>query len=308
MFYNEYGDSMRILCIGHASYDITFPINGYPMENTKNRVKQKVECGGGPAATAAYLLGCWNADVAFIGIVGNDEYGQRIKDEFVKANVDIRNIEVSYIHETTTSMIINNKENGSRTTLTYRPSTMQLRPFQIDYKPDIILMDGQEYMASLRLIKENPNAITIMDGGRATKENIALSYLVKHLVCSKEFAEDVTNMKFDFNDKSTLLEIFRQMKRIFRNNIVITLEDKGCLYEYNNEVKLMPTLKVKTVDSTGAGDIFHGAFAYGLSKGYDFEKIVKLSNVAGALSVTNIGGRNSIPSKQEMKKHINGFE
>ena len=48
---------MKILCIGHVAYDITVPLEEFPTENTKNRVNERIECGGGPASNAAYLLG-----------------------------------------------------------------------------------------------------------------------------------------------------------------------------------------------------------------------------------------------------------
>ena len=69
---------MKVICIGHASYDITMPVLSYPVENTKNRVHDRVECGGGPASNAAYLLGKWGIDTCFIGLVGNDLYGKNI--------------------------------------------------------------------------------------------------------------------------------------------------------------------------------------------------------------------------------------
>ena len=72
---------MKIVCIGHAAYDITIPVLTYPVENTKNRVHDRIECGGGPACNAAYLLGCWKSDVEFVGVVGNDSYGKKIVEE-----------------------------------------------------------------------------------------------------------------------------------------------------------------------------------------------------------------------------------
>ncbi|MDD2519265.1 MAG: PfkB family carbohydrate kinase, partial [Bacilli bacterium] len=69
-----------------------------------------------------------------------------------------------------------------------------------------------------------------------------------------------------------------------------------------------PSITVKAIDSTGAGDIFHGAFTYGIAKGTDYEKMLKISNIAGAVSVTRIGGRNSVFSPSEMKEVYNEFE
>ena len=74
---------MKILCIGHAAYDITVPLTEYPIENTKNRVPERIECGGGPASNAAYLLAKWNMETYFAGIVGNDNYGNIIENEFI---------------------------------------------------------------------------------------------------------------------------------------------------------------------------------------------------------------------------------
>ena len=79
---------MKVLCIGHAAYDITIPFDGYPEENTKNRVTTRIECGGGPASNAAYLLGKWGVETYFSGVIGNDKYGRIIKREFESVNVD----------------------------------------------------------------------------------------------------------------------------------------------------------------------------------------------------------------------------
>lgn len=292
---------MKILCVGHAAYDITVPIETFPLENTKNRVHQRIECGGGPASTAAYLLGCWNADVSFAGIVGDDLYGDKIIDEFKRAHVNTDYIEVNKEHTTTSSFILANRENGSRTIFTYRPDHMRMKDFVLDFEPEIILFDGQEYDISMKLLEQFPKAISIIDAGRDQKEIIDLAKHVDYVVCSKEFAEKVTDIKIDYDRFETLENLYRKMQTIFKGTIVVTLESHGCLYEYNDIIKIMPSIQVKPVDSTGAGDIFHGAFTYGISKHYDLETILKMSNIAGAISVTRVGGRNSIPAVEEMK-------
>ena len=71
---------MKYLTIGHSSYDITFQVDEYPIENTKMRLGKHIDCGGGPASNAAYLLGLWGCDVSFQGVVGNDFYGKRKYD------------------------------------------------------------------------------------------------------------------------------------------------------------------------------------------------------------------------------------
>lgn len=299
---------MKILCIGHVAYDITIPLEKFPTENTKNRVAERVECGGGPASNAAYLLGKWGIDVSIAGVVGNDEYGNKIKKEFEAVGVDTTYLELNDEHQTTSSFIIANKENGSRTIFTYRPSIIKMNPIQLNFEPDIILIDGQEVETSKEIIKKYPNAISIIDAGRPKPEIIELSKMVNYTVCSKEFAETVTEMKIDYEKTNSLIELYKKMESIFKNNIVITLESKGALYKYQNQVKIMPSIKVKALDSTGAGDLFHGAFAYGIAKNMPYEEVIKLSNVTGALSVTKIGGRFSAPSVEEVKTVYHDFK
>ena len=293
---------MRILCIGHVTYDITFPADDFPIENTKVRYYEKTECAGGPASIAAFLLGKWGETVEIAGAVGNDDYGRKIKKEFSLNRVNTNYLELTDETETSHSLIIANKSNGTRTILIYVPKNYQMKEFKPLEAPDIILLDGHEYQASKKLLQMYPNAISIIDAGRDRKEVIELAKMVNYLVCSKEFAEKVTGIKFDFENKSTFAQIFNAMEVKFGNNVVITLEAMGCLYRMDDKIKIMPSIKVKTVDSTGAGDIFHGAFTYGIAKGFPFEKVLKFANIAGALSVTRVGGYNSIPTLDEMNE------
>lgn len=299
---------MKVLCIGHSAYDITVPVDGYPTENTKNRVSNRVECGGGPASNAAYLLAKWGVDTSFAGVMGQDLYGDRIKEELLSVGVNIKYLQQNPKYNTTSSFILANSENGSRTIFTYRPSTMFMDDITLDFTPDIILVDGQEPEVSKKIIKEYPNAISVIDAGRPKEEIIELAKMVNYLICSKEFAETVTGINVDYNNLSTVVDLYNSMKFKFNNNIVITLEDKGCVYQQDTSIKMMPSLRVHAVDSTGAGDIFHGAFTYCLAKGFDLEKTIKYANLAGAISVTRIGGRYSVPSLEEMEEKYSALK
>lgn len=295
---------MRVLCIGHAAYDITVPVEGYPKENTKNRVHSRIECGGGPAGNAAYLLGKWGVETYFAGIVGNDLYGNNIKKEYAEVGVKTDYLQISNEHTTTSSYIIANRANGSRTILTYRPSDMKMKNIDINVNPDIILIDGQEPEISAKILKENPNAISIIDAGRDRKEIRDLCKMVNYVVCSKEFAELVSGISIYENDG--LEYAFKKMEDEFNSIIIITLEATGCAYRNKEgKIEIVPSVKVKSIDSTGAGDIFHGAFTYGISQNWDLPKILRFSNITGAMSVTRIGGRNSIFELNEIMEVYN---
>lgn len=295
--------SKKIVCVGHAAYDITFLVNKFPEENTKNRVKKMIECGGGQASNAAYLLGKWGQKPYFVGMLGNDIYGNKIKDELKSVDVNIDYMEESKKYSTTLSMIIVSESKPSRTTLAYKNPKMKMKATNIDINPDILLTDGQEYELSINIIKDNPDMISILDAGRVTDEIVELCKNVDYIVCSREFAEEITRVKINYRDANTFNQIFIKLIEMFPNKkYVITLEDKGSMFLDGEYVKVMPTYKMKVKDTTGAGDIFHGAFTYGIANGYTLEECVKLGNIAGALSTTGIGARNSVPELKEVMK------
>ena len=301
-------NDMKILCLGHISYDITFPVKEFITENKKIRVNSRVECGGGPASNAAYLLGKWDSEVYIAGLIGNDVYGQKIIEEFKSVNVDTTYLEVRDDYKTSNSIIINNTSNSSRTILSYRDKDAEINPINLNFDPDIILIDGHEVKESNRLLDKYPNAISIIDAGRATEDVIKLAKKVNYVVCSREFAEEVTGITINYEEESTIIKLYHELERIFQGIIVVTLESKGALYKYNGNIGIMDGLKVNAVDSTGAGDLFHGAFTYGISKCYDLNTVLTIATVAGGISVERIGGRNSAATKEEMRMYIHDFE
>ena len=297
---------MKALVIGHSSYDIACPVNEYPVENTKYRLDEVITCGGGPAGNAAYLLGKWGVETYYAGVVGSDDFGTKIKKEFENIGVHTEYLETNYEKPTSVSFIMINKQNGSRTLFNIAGERPNMKKYDFTIDPDVILVDGHDYNASLAALNKYPNAISVIDAGRITPELLELCKYTKYIVTSKGFAETIAKMKFDFSNPNSLVQIYTIVKNRYpKSEIIITLEEKGCLYSVNNEIKIMPGLKVQAADTTGAGDIFHGAFTYAISRGYDIEKCVRLSNITAGLSVQKIGARLSIPSLTEVTSYYN---
>ena len=297
---------MKVLVIGHSSYDISCPVEEYPVENTKYRLNENYMCGGGPAGNAAFLLGKWGVETYYAGVVGSDDFGSKIKKEFETAGVNTDYLEVNYEKPTSISFVLINKQNGSRTLFNIAGERPTLKKYDFTMEPNIILIDGHEYSASMSALNKYPNAISVIDAGRITPELKELCKYCKYIVSSKGFAETMTKTKIDYANPNSLVQVYTQLKNMYpKAEIVVTLEDKGCLYAINNEIKIMPGLKVNAADTTGAGDIFHGAFTYGLSKGYDLEKIIRYANITAGLSVTKVGARLSIPSLVEVSNYYN---
>ena len=293
---------MTILSIGRASYDITCPVEEYPVEGTKYLLNEKIETGGGTAANVAYLLGKWGETSYFAGVLGSDDYAAKIKKEFDQALVKTEYIETSYEVGTPLSVILVNKKNGTRTRFDVVGSNQQnLKKYEYRITPDVIFSDGKEYSATINALNKFPNAISVVDAGRVNRDLLELCKYVKYIVCSKGFAETVSGIKIDFNNSLTLVNAYKRLKERYPNNeIVVTLENMGAMYSVDNEIKVMPGLNTTVVDPSGAGDIFHGAFVYCLANNFDIEKSIMYSNIAAGLSVNKIGSRTSIPILKEV--------
>lgn len=277
---------MKVLCIGHATYDIVIPAQEYPKENSKNRVSESLYCGGGPASNAAYLLGKWGVETYFAGIVGNDYAAHVIEKEFEKVNVHLDYFIKDNNYKTTKSYVIVNKKNASRTSLACQTNPRYISNIDIKIKPDFILIDGQEVELSKKVMDCNRDAIKIIDAGRFNSDVVSLCHYCDYIVCSKDFAIKYCNT-------TSLEDIFKKMMNDFKGKIIVTLESDGCCY-YDDGVKIIPAVPLKAVDTTAAGDIFHGAFVYGLMQNWDIYKILSFSNTTSSLSVTRLTGRKSI--------------
>ena len=288
---------MKILCLGLVDYDITLPLENYPEENTKNRLTKQIECGGGQTANAACLLAKYGEEVYISGLIGNDLYGKNIINEFNSFNVNTKYLQMSDDINTSVSHILVNLQNGSRTTLTVK-EPHKMNNMDIDLKPDIILIDGQEEDMARKVLKENPEAIKIIDAGSYRQPIISLCSSCDLIIASMDYLEGFYDKKIKTEEE--LKDAYMTMKAYYDKELVVTLGSLGSIGFIDGEAKIVPSLKVKATDSTGAGDIFHGAFIYGLIHGMSLKDNLRFSNIAGALSVDKIGARNSFPELSEV--------
>ena len=277
----------KILCVGHSAYDITYLLPHFPVENRKYKAKDRIMVSGGPAGNAAYLLGKYGEKVSYITALGNDFYGKKILEDLNEVGVDTKNIVVSNKLVTPCSIIIANEESGSRTIINYREEK-PIDDFKMTYEkaPEIILFDGHELDIALKVHKEFPNAVSVLDAG-TYKEDFAKDYCKMDRIEEKDF-------KY----------VLEKLEELNKNTIIVTLGERGSIMKKDGELLKFKAFKTKAVDTTGAGDIFHGAFVYGLSNEFSIEKNIEFASACASLSVEKLGGRNSIPELDEVEKRI----
>jgi sulfofructose kinase len=295
--------SIRALCVGHASYDLCMVTEDFPAENSKTETKLLIESSGGPAANAAVLLAQWGVPVAMAGQVGDDDYGRRVVDDLHQAGVDCRWLKKVPEQTTPVSFVVVNRANGSRTIINRKdlPTPLNLRPHDFSgLSPDLLLLDGHELPASLAALEAFPDAATILDAGSLREGTRVLAERVQYLVCSERFAAQF----LDKTVRGHWQEAVGQLRKLNRQVAVITLGNQGLVYDDRSETGHIAALKCEAKDTTAAGDIFHGALAFGLLQKMALRQALELATVAAGLSVQKFGGRPSIPDLQSVKTHL----
>lgn len=294
---------MNALCIGLSNIETTCIINSEINIDKINTINEVYERCGGKASNIAYLLGKWGINTYIASSIGSDEAGTKIKKELENVHVNIDYIETNYDKGTSKNVVLVNKTTKTKTVLELDSGTY-LKKYTFSSEPNAIIVDGNDYNASLSALNKYPGTISIYAPYKLSKEITEYGKYVKYIILNKRIAEEFVDSNFDFEDGNNLVNIYNMIKQRFNNNeVIITLGERGVLYSLNDEVKILPTVTLEVVDPTGAGDIFVGAFAYSLLKGYDYEKSLIYANIAASLSTSKLTGRDSIPSLMDVANY-----
>jgi sulfofructose kinase len=252
------------------------------------------------------LLSSWGVACGLATTLGDDEYGRKIMAEFRAVGTDLSLTEIRPGHRTPVSVILVNLENGSRTLVNWKAqkSNLGLNPALLGgLSPRVLLLDGHELDASRAALHEFPDAISILDAGSLHAGTAALAGQVQYLVASEKFARQVTQLAA-LGTLELQTTCWHKLKERYQNQLVITFGEQGLIAEDAGACRVLPAFKVAPVDTTGAGDIFHGAFAYAMWQQMDLWPGLKFASMTAALSVQKRGGRPSIPALAEVRKAL----
>lgn len=304
---------MAVASIGNTTFDYTIYGNGFLKEGDRNRFTESHISTGGPAATAAYVIAKFGESVDFYGQVGNDIFGQYTYNDLKKSNIDISNFIVSDKIKTPFSYIYVNQENDTRTINTVRDKEKDSKLEVFDdnkvrdkYYP-YILSDGKYYNETSWLYEKCGGQL-VLDAGTLNDDVYYTAYISDIIICSEEFVYQLYGLRitYDFEENR---KIYETLKGQFpwTEKIVITLGSKGYLYEQDGAITIVPAYQSgkTTIDTTGAGDIFHGAFVYAMSNNYSYEQSLRFANITASLSTTKRGGKDSCPELSEVLEIYN---
>lgn len=283
-----------VLCVGHACYDLVFSVPTHPAENEKMFASDLISCGGGPAANAAVAVALLGLQSVFAGYLGNDIYGDKHYQEFVDAGVCTEFIVRGDFPTPLSTVLV--KPDGQRALINYKGDTKQRLASEMDFstiRPKVALFDGHEPYLSMAFAKHAraTGIPTVLDAGSLHDGTLALISQVDYVVCSEKFAQQFTG-----NPEKTLARLGRVAPVV-----VITLGEKGLIWQHGTRQGSLPAFPVTAMDSTGAGDAFHGAFAAALALGMDWDEILRYASAAGAYCCTQMGARPGLPTPADIQ-------
>ena len=301
---------VKIVGIGANVFDTLYNIPTYPTEDTKMRATACKTAGGGPVATGLIAAQKLGEDTAYIGVLSDDNGGRFLKADFEKYGVKTDLIEVKSGYRSFASVLWLCADTASRTCV-FDKGDLPPLVFTDEQKQgvrdaEILMVDGNEMDAAVdaAAIARDSGTKVLYDCGGLYEGVERLLALTDIMIPSEEFALGHTGC-------ATAEEAAKKLFDLYSPEIVVITQGKrgGIIYD-GEKVTEYPIYPADVVDSNGSGDVFHGAFAAALVKGFDYLKCCHFSSAVSALKCTGIGARESVPDFETVKNYLkeNGYE
>ena len=292
---NEKRIKTQIVGIGACVMDTLITVPSYPKEDTKLRALSSKAAGGGPAATGLIAAARLGASAGYIGVLAEDDGGKFLLKDFEKYGVDTTLIDRKEGCRSFTSAIWLAKDTATRTCVFDKGN---LPPLVLDdakrlavARARVLMVDGNEMEAAedaCRIAKESGTKVLYDCGGLYEGVNRLLKR-TDVMIPSEEFALGHTGC-------ATVKAAARALYEQYQPEVVIiTCGKEGGIYYDGKGVEHYPAFGVEAVDTNGSGDVFHGAFAAGMVKGFDYRKCCLFASAVSAIKCTGFGARESVP-------------
>lgn len=294
-----------VLGLGCAAVDDLLYIDAYPPPDQKVRVRRRERQCGGLTATALVAASRLGARCAFAGILGTDDNSRFILDALTRDGVDVSHViqrpEVRPIHST----ILVDETHHTRNIFFDLEGSVgadpSAPPAEVIASSRVLFVDhyGIEGMIRAADVAHAAGAAVVADLERSEWPGFAdLIARVDHLILSREFACRWTGT-------SDAAEAVRALWSPARRAVVVTCGEAGGWYMGDPEPsspRAFAAFPVITVDTTGCGDVFHGAYAAGLARDLSLEERIRFAAAAAAIKATRRGAQAGIPTREETER------
>ncbi len=295
----------RIACVGITVLDRIWYLADLPKEGGKYVANNYTEVGGGPAATAAVAAAKLGADVDFIGRVGDDDTGSRLLAELESLGVNTRFTRIFKGARSSQSAVLVDAS-GERIIANYpSPDLAEEADWlqDIDFSQwDVVLADVRWHdgaKQALTLARQQ-GVTTVLDADITPQDIAELVALSDHAAFSAPGLQRMTQIA---EAESAL----KKAQTITNGHVYVTQGKDGCYWLEKGALSHLPAFQIDVVDTTGAGDVFHGALAVGLAQNQPAQDAVRFASAVAALKCTRPGGRAGIPDCDQTRSFLSLF-
>ncbi|MDR3688891.1 MAG: PfkB family carbohydrate kinase [Fimbriimonas sp.] len=307
--------SFDVLGIGCVAVDDLLYVDAYPLADAKLRIRRAERHFGGLTGTALVAAAKLGAKCGFAGLLGIDELSRSVEQNFLDHGIDTTNVVRREDAQPIHSVIIVAEEGNTRNVF-YEysapigadpagPSEECIRDAQVLFL-DHIGVPGNIRAAAIAREAGIP-VVADLEEVHDPKFPDLLE-LIDHVVISERFALTYTNCK-------TAGEAAAALWHPDRDTVAVTCGDRGVWFvsSIHPEPTHLPAFPVNVVDTTGCGDVFHGAYAVSLAYGDGVEERLRFASAAAALKATRPGGQTGAPNLRELtaflsKNAFTGYE
>ncbi len=296
-----------VLGLGSVAIDDVVYVDSYPLPDEKAPVLDQARHLGGLTAIALVTAARLGSRAAYAGVLGDDELSRGAISGLARQGVDLTHLVTQPDARPIHSTIIVSRQQSTRNIFFDRRGVVgahQLLPTSdVIRRSRVLLVDnfgveGMVRAANIARTAGVPIVADFEDAGSPLFEE--LLSLVDHIIMSSGFARRLTQAP----DPAGAV---KQLWSPNRSAVVVTAGSEGVWYltdESPHEVHYQPAFRVQAVDSTGCGDVFHGAYAACLARGYGITDRIVIASAAAAIKATQSGGQASIPDWSQVERFL----
>jgi sulfofructose kinase len=287
--------------IGLNATDTLIIVPHFPSYAGKGPFTEEILSPGGQVASAMVTCAKLGLRTKYVGTLGDDERGRVQMDSLQGSGIDLTHVQMRKNCPNQSAYIIIDQSTGERTVFWQRPDCLRLEPEEIQEEmitcSRLLHLDGHDTPAmekAARIAREHKIPVTV-DVDTIYKGFERVLPNVDYLIASSEFPGQWTRQNDPFEALRVLQEDFGM------KCAAMTLGAHGALARMDGRYYYSPAFVVNCVDTTGAGDVFHGGFCYGVLQGWSIEETLDFSNAMAALNCTAIGARGGVAELSKAK-------
>ena len=285
-------EQLDLVGVGLNATDTVIALAAFPLPGSKVEFSTANTLPGGQVASAVIACQGWGMRTRYVGKLGDDEAGKMHRREFARAGVEARVVEVPGGASAQSVILVDGT--GERTVLNRRDERMRLEPEELQRSwiegARILHIDGYDTAAAATAAgwAHAVGILVVADLDAIYPGIEELLPKIDYLVASRDFPCRLM-------DERNLETALRRMQARYGSRLTAaTLGEGGVLAWDGNRYHSAAAYRVPVVDTTGAGDVFHAGFLYGLHRGWPLERQLDFACAAAALNCTAVGARGGI--------------